>query len=404
MPKITAKAVENIKPHATLRREYPAGNGLYLIVQSRESGKRSWAVRYRHGGRTCKLTLGPAVYLNVSETADGALTLAQAREVAAKAMRQVELGHDPAASIRPLPATKPEAFAAVATQCLTREAKLGKRSMLRQLADIERLAFPAFGAMPMAAIRRGDVMKLIDAIEDNHGGPMARNTYSTIRKVMRWYAVRDEDYVLPLVVGLQFPKPKARERILSDAELATVWRATEAMGGVIGAYVQVLLLTAARRLEIAGMRRSEIADGIWTCPAQRSKTKADIERPLAKLTQGILKKLPKVAPDSDLLFSSNGNSHVANFDRIKLTVHAASGTSGWSLHDLRRTSRSLMSRAGVNADIAERCLAHALPGMRGVYDRHRYIEEMRLAYERLATLILNIVNPDKRVTRLRAVS
>ena len=44
----------------------------------------------------------------------------------------------------------------------------------------------------------------------------------------------------------------------------------------------------------------------------------------------------------------------------------------WVLHDLRRTARSLMARASVRPDIAERVLGHAIPGVRGIYDRHSY--------------------------------
>ena len=65
----------------------------------------------------------------------------------------------------------------------------------------------------------------------------------------------------------------------------------------------------------------------------------------------------------------------------------ACGVKDWRLHDLRRSSRSLLSRAGVNSDIAERCLGHAIPGVRRVYDRHHYLPEMRQAFEALATQI-----------------
>jgi hypothetical protein len=62
-----------------------------------------------------------------------------------------------------------------------------------------------------------------------------------------------------------------------------------------------------------------------------------------------------------------------------------------------------MSRAGVNSDIAERCLGHALPGVRGIYDRHKYEVEMLAAYERLATLIESIVNPTPNVVPMREI-
>jgi integrase len=77
--------------------------------------------------------------------------------------------------------------------------------------------------------------------------------------------------------------------------------------------------------------------------------------------------------------------------RGKAALDAASGTKGWRLHDLRRTARSLMSRAGVPNDHAERCLGHVIGGVRGVYDRHEYLEEKRAAFEKLAALIGEIV-------------
>jgi len=65
----------------------------------------------------------------------------------------------------------------------------------------------------------------------------------------------------------------------------------------------------------------------------------------------------------------------------------------WVLHDLRRTARSLLSRAGVRPDISERVLGHAIPGVEGVYDRHSYDHEKADALNRLATLIDTIVHP-----------
>ena len=79
----------------------------------------------------------------------------------------------------------------------------------------------------------------------------------------------------------------------------------------------------------------------------------------------------------------------------------ASGVTGWTLHDLRRTARSLMSRAGVPSDHAERCLGHVIGGVRGTYDRHEYHEEKRLAFEALASLIARIIDPQPNVVAMR---
>ena len=69
---------------------------------------------------------------------------------------------------------------------------------------------------------------------------------------------------------------------------------------------------------------------------------------------------------------------------------------GWTLHDLRRTARSLLARAGVPDHIAERTLGHAIAGVQGVYNRHNYIDEKADALARLAVLVDQIVNPPDR--------
>jgi integrase len=78
---------------------------------------------------------------------------------------------------------------------------------------------------------------------------------------------------------------------------------------------------------------------------------------------------------------------------LKERLDEASVVSGWTLHDLRRTARSLMSRAGVQTDHAERCLGHVIGGVRGVYDCWEYLPEKRAAYDKLAGLVERIVNP-----------
>ena len=96
-------------------------------------------------------------------------------------------------------------------------------------------------------------------------------------------------------------------------------------------------------------------------------------------------------------FVFNGHRPFVAFTQLKAKLDAASGTSGWVLHDIRRTARSLMSRAGVPSDVAEQCLGHVLPGIRQVYDRHKYIDEKRLAFEKLSALVAGIVDSQPNV-------
>jgi integrase len=114
----------------------------------------------------------------------------------------------------------------------------------------------------------------------------------------------------------------------------------------------------------------------------------------------VLAELPRFA-NSDLVFTTSGRVPICGFSTFKLRFDVVCGVRDWVVHDLRRTARSLLSRAGVNADVAERCLGHVIPGVRGVYDQHRYIEEMRHAFEALASLINRIVHPEPNVIAMR---
>src|SRR5262249_50072051 len=160
-------------------------------------------------------------------------------------------------------------------------------------------------------------------------------------------------------------------------------------------------LTAARRTEAAHMRRSEIQGSDWVLPATRNKAGQELVRPLSKAAQAVLTDVPRFS-GSDFVFTADGLRPLGGVSRIKTAFDKKCSITGWILHDLRRTARSLMSRAGVNADIAERCLGHVIAGVRGVYDRHQYRAEMLHAYEALAAQIERILDPRENVVALRS--
>jgi integrase len=175
-----------------------------------------------------------------------------------------------------------------------------------------------------------------------------------------------------------------------------VWKAADTVEGPFGRYVQFLLLTAARRSEAGAMTWAEIKDGNWTLPATRNKVGVELVRPLSKAALDVLSKVPRLA-STEYVFSGDGVHALGGFTR---RMRELAGVTGWTLHDLRRTARSLMSRAGIPSGHAERCLGHVIGGVEGVYDRHSYREEMRVAYERLATLLNQIVDPQPNVVAM----
>jgi integrase len=384
--RLTSLGVENVRPGALRREISDGGSGLWLIVQP--SGSKSWALRYRDGnGRPCKLTLGSWP----------ALSLAGARKAAANALHDVAVGNDPREAKKgaafKAAAAKADTVVAVCESFLKREgAKL--RTVDQMAATLKRLIYPVVGDRPIGGIKRSDIVALLDKIEDERGQRMADVTLALLRRIFNWHATRSDDFVPPFVRGMarQNAAEHRGSRILSDSELRAVWlAATAPEAQPFGALIRLALLTSARRGELAGVRWDEIdANGVWTLPASRSKTKVVVTRPLSKAALNILVQQPRI---NEWVLTATGDGPLRSFGHPKECIDAASGVRDWRLHDLRRTARSLLSRAGINSDVAERCLGHAMPGVRGVYDRHKYLDEMHHAFEALAAEIDRIVNP-----------
>jgi integrase len=216
---------------------------------------------------------------------------------------------------------------------------------------------------------------------------------TALKRLLSWHSERS-DFVSPLGRGGRRTSiaDRARTRILSNDELRAVWTAAEKDGTPFGPFARFTLLTATRRGESAGLRRTELSDGgaTWVIPAARYKNNRDTLIPLSEAAQAIITAQPTLG---DYVFSTNGTQSLRSFAERKAAFDELCGVTGWTIHDLRRTSRTLLSRAGISADIAERALGHALVGVRGTYDRHAYEAEKRHAFEALAALIERIVHP-----------
>jgi integrase len=396
---LTPISIANLKPR-NARYEVPDGGcrGLYVAVQT--SGTRSFVVRYRFRGQNKKLTLGPALLEGRGEILAGAtpvfdspLTLADARWLATQALRDVRGGTDPAAAKqaqRHSTDAEEDTVQRVADAYLKRHTHL--RSLQQRAYDLG-LINANLGPRLISSIKRSDLVRLLDKIEETNGPGAADRVAASWSALATWHASRSDDFKPPLIRGAKRNKAGARSRVLTDDELRRVWAAAERHPRPFGKLVQFLLLTGARRNEAAGIRRSELVDpATWVLPAARCKIKQDILLPLSKTARRIVDEARRIG-DGDLVFTTDGKRPSRAFSREKKLLDEASGVTGWTIHDLRRTARTLLSRAGVDADIAERCLGHVIRGVRGTYDRHQYEDEKRAAFEALAALLDRILNP-----------
>ena len=320
----------------------------------------------------------------------GLHTIDEARDLARDAIKRIQKGKP---AVEPTPA-KPDSYETVARNWLKREAQ-----EFRTKKEIERVLdkyiLPLWASRDFVAIKRSDVASLLDKIEDNHGPRQADIALALIRSVANWYATRDGDYVSPIVKGMRRGKRVSRDRILTDAELRTVWQEA-GRAGTFGAFVRILILTAQRRDIAVQMRWDDISkDGVWTIPKEdRSKGNLGaVKLPAEALA--IIKAQPKIA-GNPYVFAVRSDGPLRGLGKFKNRfAESCNLSSRWTLHDLRRTGRSLMSKGGVPSDIAERVLGHVRPGVEKIYDRYSYEAEKSQALKRLAAMVGEVVHADK---------
>jgi integrase len=325
-----------------------------------------------------------AIYATLGNTST--MTIAEARDRCREALGRIKAGL-PVVEPRP---PQPETVAAVAANWLNRHVERNKlRTAAEMRRQVEKYIAPVLGARPFAEIKRSDVALFLDGIEDKHGPAMADAILSTLRSMANWYAMRNDGYTPPFTRNMRRtpPQDRRRDRVLSDVEMRTIWKSAE-KSGQFGAIIRLLLLTAQRFAKVAKIRWTDVDDnGVWTIHTEpREKQNAGkLKLPHAALA--IINAQPRLL-SSPYVFISRGNGGY-----VKDDFDDKCGITGWRLHDLRRTARSLMSRAGVRPDIAERVLGHPIQGVEGVYDRHTYDSEKADALIRMAALVERIVNP-----------
>ena len=399
--RITKRAADALRPGECIADVEIKG----FVARRLMSGTVTYGYRYRNcTGQQRWLALG----------LHGQITSEQARDLAKKRAGEVADDRDPVAERVTTRDASTNVVNAVLDSFIARYVR---KQGLRSADEIDR-TFKVYvrgrlGNRSIYDLRRRDIVELLDEIEDNNGPVMADRTLAYLRKAFNWHATRDDKFSPPIVRGMARTKPKdrARTRILDDQEIRDLWKALDEaeVPACYPSFVRASLLTGQRREEVSRMHWEEIEGETWIIPGTRYKTKIDNFVPLT----GTVRELLSDERRTGFVFSTTGGKRpFSGFSKAKVALdhkinelrkrEGRAPMPAWVHHDLRRTARSLMSRAGVPSDIGERVLGHLVGGVRGVYDRHSYRAEKLDALEKLGVLIECILHPaDAVVTFLK---
>ncbi|WP_435199190.1 tyrosine-type recombinase/integrase [Qipengyuania sp. 902] len=280
---------------------------------------------------------------------------------------------------------------------------------------------PALGSKPMPHIDRSDLQPILDSIPAKQKATK-RAVFAYASILFGWAAKRGMINGNPLTAMERPSPPDARKRVLTDAELADTFRATQDCRTPFGAFFRLLILTGQRRSEVAGMEWSELdrASAVWTIPAERAKNKA---AHIVPLSAPVLEELDRLAgvkgqekqnwPVSGFVLTTTGENAISGISKAKLALDAAiekardgEALAAWRIHDLRRTLATGLQRLGVRFEVTEAVLNHvsgAKSGVAGVYQQHDWKDEKRSALEAWARHVSSILNPApaKNVAHLR---
>ena len=339
-----------------------------LGVRVTSGGGKTYLAQYNWHGQKRRIPLGSC----------SAVPLANARDAVRAIMGDVAKGIDPAA----------ERKKAAAHEALTLEALLSDWRALHLAAKRPRYAaeavralrnaFPRHLDLPAANLSRATVVKTLDSMARKGSVAMAACTAAYGKAAYGWAIKRGTLETNPFA-GIPVAPTTRRERVLTDDELAAMWRSTASPGPFNG-IVRMLTLTGQRREEVAGMTWAEISDDAWTIPANRAKNGRAHIVPLSAPVQELLHTVPRAG---DLVFPSL-KGPFNSWARAKAALDAKSGVTGWWLHDLRRTVATGLQRLGVRLEVTEQVLNHvsgSRAGIVGVYQRHDFATEKRTALE-----------------------
>jgi hypothetical protein len=365
------------------------------------SGSKTFVLQYTIGGLRRRLPLGSWPSTPVI----------QARRLAAEAYRQVRAGHDPwgerAAATAAAVAADRAARAQSAADALTLGVLIDRWEALHLAQRREATRRDATGRLrfhlaswltrPAAEVTKAEAVQRLDEIAV-HAPIAANRTLAYARSCYSWAVKRDLLATNPFDRVAAPAIETSRDRVLSDSEIASIWRAANMLQPVHASYVKTLVLTLQRRSEVGGMAWDELAADltIWRLPSRRAKNSRAID---IVLTEPVQAALASIRRAGCYVFGLGGRTPLTTGGKLKRALDAAvaqdradaglPNLSPWRIHDLRRTGATILARLGHSPYVIDLLLNHAtgssLSGIASIYQRHTFEKERAAALVAWAT-------------------
>jgi integrase len=365
-------------------------------VRVTAKGLRTFLFQYRAGGSVRRLPIG---------TFGSELTTTQARAKAEGLRGLVRDGRDPfverKAAAAEIAAAETAARLAATEQAFTfarlvdtwdRKHLAGMRDSYRHdaLGRI-RLHLGALLDLPAAAVTRAQAVRELDRIAVDAGETTARRVMGYARSAYGWALKRGEVDRNPFADLPPMGREVRRDRVLTEAELGAIWNAAESLGPIHGGFARFLMLTLARRDEVARMTWDEVAADLstWTLPGERAKNNRKHVVHLAGPARAILAALPR-SRASSLVFATVDGKGLSVFSYIARVLTKRSNTTAWRLHDFRRAGVTALAGMGFAPHVADKLLNHVsgtINGVAAIYQRAEFMNERRAALDAWAAYV-----------------
>jgi integrase len=349
-------------------------------LRIRQSGSRSWIFQYKLGAKTRRLVIGQV----------SAVKLGRAREIAGEHHAKVKLGRDPASEKRVLVERASHTFGALAKKYLDQQRTELRPGSYREITrHLEGHAAPLH-PFPLDTIDHRIIADRLGSIEKNSGAVTPNRARATMSAMFSW-GMREGLVFANPVANTNKRAERPRDRVLKYHELRLVWQALN--GGQYATIIKLLMLTAQRVNEIAGLRWSEIDfdHGLISLPAERTKNARPHEIPISPTVRALLQEQPKIE-GRDLIFGKPGGGPFSGLSRCKerLDARITELNNGvplapWVHHDLRRSAATDMANIGVQPHIIEAVLNHISGhkgGIAGIYNLATYGPEKKQSLAR----------------------